>query len=236
MAFPNIAFAGPGDQFVTGATQTAEVGATMRFPDGRTFRYIAKSSAAAIAGDIQAGPAPVANHVAQTPVAAAAGATSVNTALGASTTANQYKDGYLAVELGTGFGYAYQIAAHGVIATAGAVPLAEPVQVAIPATSASISLISSPFRNSVVSPTTPLGRSIGSACKPIAASAFGWVQSKGVCTATVVASTVVGNNLTIITTAGSLGPIASQVSETIAVAQNTVVAATNKGTVFMVCD
>lgn len=236
MAFPNIAYGTAGDQFVTGSTQTADVGTTLRFADGRTFRYIAKSSAAAIAGDIQAGPAPVANHIAQTPVAAAVGALGVATALGASTTANQYKDGYLTVELGTGFGYAYQIGTHGVIATAGTVPLVEPVQVAIPATANSISLVSSPFRNSVVAPTTPLGWCIGSACKPIAASGFGWVQSKGICTATVVASTVVGNNLTIITTAGSLGPVASVVSGIIAIAQNTVVAATNKGTVLMLCD
>lgn len=237
MSFPNVVYGGVGDQFVTGSTQTVDpLGTQMIFADGRKFRYVQKSSAAAVAGDVQAGQAIVGNHTAQTPVAAAVGALSVNTALGASTTADQYRDGYLVVELGTGFGYAYQIATHGVIATAGAVPLREPVQVAIPATAASISLIPSSWRGTVASPVTPLQRSTGVAMKPIAASGYGWLQSRGICGATVVANTVVGNNLTIITTAGSLGPLASAVSPIIAVASNTVVAATNKGTVDVVLD
>jgi hypothetical protein len=237
VSVPTIIFGSPGDQFTTGTTQIVEpVGSQLCLADGRKYRYALKSAAAAVAGDVQSAPAQVANHDKQTPVAAAVGAVSVATALGASTTADQYRDGYLSVEVGTGFGYVYAIASHGVIATAGSVPLREPVQVAIPATANSVSLISSPWRAVVVAPTTETGAIAGCAVKPIAASAFGWLQTRGVGSATCVASTVAGENLSIITTAGSLGPVAAGTTMVIAVLNGVAVSATDKGTVFFLVD
>jgi hypothetical protein len=237
MSFPNIIFGSPGDQFTTGTTQTVEpVGSQLVLADGRKYRYALKSAAAAVAGDTQSSPAMVANHVAQTPVAAAVGALGVATALGASTTADQYRDGYFAVEVGTGGGYVYAIGTHGVIATGGTVPLREPVQVAIPATAASISLVSSTFRSVVVAPTTETGAIAGCAVKPIAASAFGWLQTKGIGSGVVVASTVAGENLSIITTAGALGPVAAGTTVVVGIAANTVVAAAAWGVVQFIID
>jgi len=237
MSFPNIIFGTTGDQFRTTTAQEVEpVGTQLVLGDGRKFRYARKDTAAAVAGDIQSAPAAVANHTAQTPVAAVVGDRSISTALGASTTADQYRDGYICIELGTGFGYTYSIPTHGVIATGGAVPINETVQVAIPATAASVSLVSSVYRTCVVAPTTETGMIAGSAVKPIAASAYGWLQTRGMANCTVVASTVAGECLSIITTAGSLGPVAAGSTVVIAVAATTVVAATNKGTVYLVVD
>lgn len=240
MSFPNIIFGSPGDQFVTGTTQVVEpVGSQLCLADGRKYRYALKSAAAAVAGDVQSSPASVANHDKMTPTAAAVGAVAVTVALGATAvTADQYRDGYLAIEVGTGFGYVYAIASHAAVASAGSmvVPLREPVQVAIPATAVSTSLISSIWRLVVVAPTTETGAIAGCAVKPIAASAFGWLQTRGIGSATCVASTVAGENLSIITTAGSLGPVAAGTTNVIAQAASVVVGATEKGTVYFCVD
>jgi phage baseplate assembly protein gpV len=135
-----------GDQFAVHSTQSLNLGQEMRFIDGRRFRYARAGAVAVVPGKLYQAPIPVAAHVLQTAAAAAVGARTVALTLGATaTTADQYRDGYLVVDLSTntGFGYMYQIGAHPVIDASSVfnVPLRSPVQVAIATTANSISLV-----------------------------------------------------------------------------------------------
>ena len=242
MAFPNIVFGSDGDQYVTGTTQTADVSTKLVLADGRAFRYALAGAVALVAGDVIQAPVPVTNHVLQTlSVAAVAGDKSVAVVLGATAaTADQYKDGYLAIELGTGFGYTYQIATHAAVASAGTftVPLRATVQVAIPTTANTVSLISNAYRSVIQAPITTLtGAVVGVAVKPAAISAYSWLQTHGPGTVTTIGTVVIGANAVSPTgtAAGACGPSGASTSTNIGRVMH-VATTTNKSLIDLAID
>lgn len=203
---PNVIIQGSdGDQFKVHTTQQLSLGQTMRFPDGRTFRYSrADPSTAVVVAKLYQSAAPEADNVFAliTPSAAAVGDTTVTVVVGATAiAANVFRDGYLTVDLvgNTGFGYIYQIGPHGDVAASGTfvVPLkGGTVQVAIATTANSVSLVRNPYADIVLcAATNPTGMVAGVSVKPIPVSQFGWIQVSGNCLCLTEGTVVIGQQL-----------------------------------------
>lgn len=203
-----------GQQFSTYTARNWPLGTQLVLQDGRCFRFALKSAAAAVAGDMQQAAANTANHVGLAVQAAAAvGATSVSVTLGATaTTADEYADGYLVIDTSPGNGYSYRIRTHAAAGSGAtqAVTLysTDSVQVAL-TTSSVASLIHNPYRSVVVAPTTHSQTPAGVAVKPIAASEYGWLQTKGPAAVKGIGTLVIGDPVILSgTTAGGVGPMA----------------------------
>lgn len=162
------------------------LGDWLRTRDGRTFRFGRVGAVAAVAGSLYQASAPVANHLAQTPAAAAIGATAVTiTTLGATAaTANQYAEGFLYVDTTPGNGIAYGINSH--LANAGSALLVvnlekdDPIQIAL-TTSSRIGLLANPYADVIVTPTTKTSVCIGVPLVAAAIGAYAWFQTWGPC-------------------------------------------------------
>lgn len=196
----NIIEGSDGMQFAQHSTQQLSLGQQMVFPDGRKFRYSRAGAVAVVVGKLYQAPIPVTNHVLQTATAASVGDRTVTLALGATAvTADQYRDGYLVVDLAsnTGFGYIYQIGAHGAVAASGSfvIPLRSPVQVAIDTTANSVSLVPNNHAGVILAvATNPTAVLAGVSVKPIPIGEYGWIQTAGnvmcLCTGTMVIGTI----------------------------------------------
>jgi hypothetical protein len=169
--------------------------------NGSEFRYCQNGTVASIPGKLQQGPVQVTTEQGLTPVAAAIGATQVSVALGGTNaiTANQYSEGFLSVISAPGQGYSYKIASHpaAALSTTVVLTLADPLQVAITASSV-VDMILNPFSGTIVSPTTATGIPAGVCIYPLSASVvgtqlyYGWLQVKGPCNVLNDSSTAVG--------------------------------------------
>lgn len=207
----NTIYGSDGDQFKVHTTRQLSLGQEMHFKDGRRFRYAqASSSVAVVVGKLYQAAIPVANHVLQTATAAAVGDRTVTLALGATAvSADQYRDGYLVVDLAsnTGFGYMYQIGEHGDIAASGSfvVPLKETVQVAISTQANSVSLVPNNYAGVILAvATTPTEVIVGASVKPIPVSQFGWIQVAGTCMCLTTGTVVKGTTVYPSTTTGAV--------------------------------
>lgn len=161
----------------------AKLGTKVETDDGRVFRYCFNSTAALVAGNvIQAAPV-LDNHSNLAVTATAVGAKSVTVTLGGTAVAaNDYADGYLVVNDVDGEGHTYKIAGNPAQAsTTGTVAIAleDPIKVALTANS-QVTLIPNPFFKPVIGASAQTGTAVGVAPFALAASAFGWLQSKGV--------------------------------------------------------
>jgi len=187
------------------------VGSRCATGDGREFRYVKMGAVAGVPGKLYQAPAEVTNHQDLTPVAAAIGDTTVTVALGATAaTANQYAGGLLVVTVTPGQGYAYKIKSHpaAALSTNLVVTLAEPIVVAL-TTSSRCDLVSNPFNNVIVNPTTATSAPVGVCVTAITAAQYGWLQTKGECAlladgAVTVGTALVASNAV----AGAVEPLA----------------------------
>ncbi len=208
----------PGDQFNSSTDKRGHpLGSRMVFGDGRQFRYAENAAVLLDAGAVIQASAPIANHVLQTPAAAAVGDGEVAVTLGATAaTVDQYKDGYLHIPVGTAQGTTYTVKAHAAVASAGVftVPLHEPVQAAIPATANSVSLVANQYKGVIESPiTTITAPLVGVAQHAIPASEFGWLQTVGPCSVITKGTLIIGHNAALLVTlAGAVGPAAADTS------------------------
>lgn len=181
----NIIQGAEGDQWKTHTTQQLTLSQEMDFNDGRRFRYAKAGAVAVVVAKLYQAPIPVTNHVLQTAAAAAAGARSVALTLGATAaTEDQYRDGYLVVDLATntGFGHLYTIDRHNAVASSGVftVPLRSAINVAISTAANSVSLIPNNCSGVILAvATTPTATLVGVAAAPFAIGAFGWIQVAG---------------------------------------------------------
>lgn len=186
------------DVYKSSATQQHILGEKAYTPDGRTFRYVKVGAAALVPGNLLQGPAVVTNHVNLTPTATvAAGATTITVTLGATAaTENQYAGGYLVTEIGTtGRGQTLLIASHPAASSSATltVTLAEPFVTATSGT-VTVSLIANPHNGVIQSIATTLTAPIvGAAVAPLAASTFGWIQTRGACGILVSGTPIVGS-------------------------------------------
>jgi hypothetical protein len=196
--------------FETGSADVVgEYGAKMSLADGRTFRW-GKAGAVALApGKLCVAPTVVANHINLSwATAPAVGDTTVSVTLGATAaTLNQYKDGFLVVQDGTGEGRAYGIEGHAAADSAGTIRLnlKEAIRAAGAASEANVDLIANPYNGAVISVTDQADQPVGVPVTTIAAGEFGWFQTGGPCA--VLMDEAVTNGLTVTIGTGVAGAV-----------------------------
>lgn len=165
------------------------VGTRWDLSDGREVMLVSAGGTALDAGKLMQDAAIVANH--QNIAVSAYQAYSANgnvpatitVTLGATAaTANQYRGGFVVVNDGTGEGQTLRIASHPAAdASASLVLTLEEGATTAPVAAASeVCLIPAHGADVVVNPTTVTGAQVGVTLYPIAASAYGFVVTKGV--------------------------------------------------------
>lgn len=188
------------------ADQLTGLGARATTKDGRVFHYC-QAVAATVAGSVYQSTAALPNHLANTPPAVAAGATSFaytpgNTA-GA---ANLYAEGYLQVDTTPGNGYTYRVQSHPAIvaSTAFTLTLDDPIQVAL-TTASRVGLVHNPYKNVIVNPTTATAAVAGVAPYVISTGQYGWLQTWGPASVLINGTPGIGIGVVIsATTAGAV--------------------------------
>lgn len=170
----------------TGTSKLVSIGKRYRDQNGRTFHYGYAASEIAI-GKVAIAAASVANHTDLSfSSAPAANATEVSVTLGGTAaTADQYKDGWLVVQDGTGEGRAYPIEGHPAQATTTGnltVYLKEKLRTAGATAESNVDLVYNKYDE--LRPVPDNGQAyipVGVPIVTIAASAYGWVQTWGPC-------------------------------------------------------
>ena len=210
MSFPNRIYGDFGSEKVTNTTKKRALGTILELPDGREFKYVLNGSGAITSGKLASSAAMIGNHdMDLTTAAASVGDTSITVTLGATAaTKDQYADGYIYTNDGTGQGQVYRIASNP--AADGSATLAvtlasnDPVSVALDSTTES-GLAVNPYSGIVVSPTSVTNRTLGVTATDIAANAYGFVQTKGLASVLVSGTVVAGEPLRVAgaTTAGA---------------------------------
>jgi|TARA_Y100000310_G_C20699561_1_gene828479 hypothetical protein len=189
-----------GGELDTSSTAKHKIGTMAVTTDGRVYRYTEAGAVNLGAGKLCVAQPIVANHENMSVQAAAAvGATSVTVTLGATAAAaNDYANGYLTINDAAGEGVTYLVTGHPA-ADANAtltLSLAQPVKVAL-TTSSQASLQMNPWKESVISVTDQLDMPIGIPNQAITATEFGWIQTRGVCSALADETLAIGADLTI---------------------------------------
>lgn len=210
----------PFDLFVTvlpNATppQFANInlGAFASTKDGRCFRFAQVGAVSLVAGQLQQSAAIIANHQSLVPtVVQAIGSNVITVTLGATAaTANQYADGYVITQTGTGLGQTLQIKSHPA-ANASAVltlTLSDVIQTATDLTT-TVSLIPNPYMNIIVAPTTATNAPVGVALYNSPATAFTWIQTHG--TVATLASATIAAGASVSRSAATAGAVITSVA------------------------
>ena len=201
-----------GDEKVTGTTQLHPYGTRMVLPDGRVY-YYGQTDGAQTAGAICQSAVGIANHDMDLATnTASAGDKSVTVTLGGTAaTENQYADGYLYVNDGTGEGHIYKIRQHDAIDSSGsgAINLYDGDAIATGFAAATIvGLAKNPYKDFIVYPTTSTGHAVGVAATDFDDDDFGWLQTWGPAAVLCDVAFVIGNHVRVSDgTAGSGEPL-----------------------------
>ncbi|MEA3508475.1 MAG: hypothetical protein U9R40_06130, partial [Synergistota bacterium] len=168
--------------FEISSSQKEILGSLRIEPDGRKFRYSLAGEGLSVGKMSFMGEA-TANHINKSVAAAVAiGETEVQVTVGATAvTADQYKDGYLHVNDGTGQGHAYGIDTNTACDSSGTtiVTLKDPIVVALVGSATSeVSLIKNPW-SGVTQSTTEESGSAGIPLKAITDAYYFWCQTGG---------------------------------------------------------
>jgi len=201
-----------GDEKATGTTQLHPMGTRMVLPDGRVY-YYGQTDGAQTAGAICQSAVGVANHDMDLATnTASAGDKSVTVTVGGTAaTEDQYKDGYLYVNDGTGEGHIYKIRQHDAIDSSGsgAINLYDGDAIAVGFAAATIvGLAKNPYKDFVVYPTTSTGHAVGVAATDFDDDDYGWLQTWGPAAVLCDVAFVIGNHVRVSdNTAGSGEPL-----------------------------
>jgi len=195
--------------FQSSTTQREALGTKRMEADGRVFRY-AKAGGALAAGKAAIKAVDVDNHInLPIPAAYAIGSKQITITVGATAvTADQYKDGFLQVNDATGEGYQYRIESNTACDASGStiVQLADPIAVALVASTSEVSLIPNEY-SGITHSATEENAPAGVAVCAIASGSYGWVQTAGPALALMAGTPAVGSMLTLGSVAGSLAAI-----------------------------
>ena len=188
-----------GDEKVTGTTQLHPLSTRMVLPDGRVF-YYGQTDGAQTAGAICQSAVGVANHDMDLATnTASAGDKSVTVTVGGTAaTEDQYKDGYLYVNDGTGEGHIYKIRQHDAIDSSGsgAINLYDGDPIATGFAAATIvGLAKNPYKDFIVFPTTATGHPVGVAATDFDDDDYGWLQTWGPAAVLCDVAFVIGNHV-----------------------------------------
>ena len=168
------------------STVAKETLGTLRIlDDGRKFRYAKNGAGALQAGLIvQALPFLNANHTRCAVATTVAGKSSVTVTLGATAaTANYYAEGFLQIAAGAnGIGVQYKILSHPAADASATlvVQLAEPLILPLTNGTHTVSLLPNQYTGLTVA-TGLVQPVVGVTPRPVAANAFFWLQTGGVC-------------------------------------------------------
>ena len=201
-----------GDEKVTGTTQLHPMGTRMVLPDGRVFFY-GQTDGAQTAGAICQSAVGVANHDMDLATnTASVGDKSVTVTVGGTAaTEDQYKDGFLYINDGTGQGHNYKIRQDDAIDSSGSgvINLYDGDAIVVAFEAATIAgLAKNPYKDFVVYPTTPTGPAVGVAATDFDDDDFGWLQTWGPAAVLCDVAFVIGNHVRVSdNTAGSGEPL-----------------------------
>jgi|TARA_R100000152_G_scaffold20616_1_gene14894 hypothetical protein len=210
MSFPHTIYGKFGDEKETSTSKRRALGTVLELPDGRQFKYALNGGSEITSGKLVASKVMVANHDMDLVTAVtAAGSQTVTVTLGnTATTLNQYQDGYLYTNDGTGEGQIYRIKSNPVASGNATCEITlddnDKIAVALDGTTLS-GLLENPYNEVVVSPTSVTCRTVGVTATDLAASEYGYVQTKGLASVLVSGTVVAGEHLRVAgaTTAGA---------------------------------
>lgn len=222
MGFPNIVYAGYGDDKKTHSTSPggSPLGQDMRLPDGRRYSLGRCGSGAALtAGVVVGNSAAVEGHGAIAGSGLLASATTTYnlsaqnlvylTTKSVAVTKDQYADGYMNVQLSAGNAEIYKIKANDSAASASVVKfeLEENLKTAFAAGSTAVGLMHSPFGELIpYSMGTVIGRPKGVTPCAVPISYYFWAQRGGPASVRTAATTLNVNGVVVCSsvTAGSV--------------------------------
>lgn len=181
----------------TSSTQKEKLGTLRVLSDGRKFRYAKAGGTALAAGIPTQSAAAEANHINKQCAAAAVGTVAVFVTVGGTAvTEDQYKDGWLMVNDGTGQYDCYPVLGNSACAGSGTttVVLAEPIRTALVGSGTSeVSLIPNAFYAVVVGAAN--GHFAGVPIVAVPANYYYWSQTGGMCCALNTNAVAVGSEL-----------------------------------------
>lgn len=176
------------------------LGQLARTADGRTFAYGLAGASNLSPGKLHQGALSVANHTNRTGVTAAAGANTVTFAVGATAvTSNQYAQGYLVVNAGTGAGQALLISGNTSANSSGSptVNLADAVITATSVSDSKFSLVPHPYSACILMDHTASTAIFPTGVPAVAITAayYGWFQVGGVASVLANGTPAVGGSV-----------------------------------------
>ena len=198
MSFPNTIHGKYGWEKVQTSGQKHKLGTRMTFDDGRVFRYCEVGGSDIAAGAIVQAPAGVANHDMDLAIAtAAAGVTQLTVTLGGTAaTKDQYKDGYIYVNDGTGEGSVYKIKSNAAGDSSGTCVITldeeDGTVTAVTNGDTLVGLAVNPYSNVIISPTTVSNIAVGVAPRALTSNYYGWLQTWGPASVLCNAAGVIG--------------------------------------------
>ena len=185
MSFPGFKTLRPGAEKVVTTSKNGILGEEGYMFPGRWFKY-GLAGEAATAALLQTSISGIDDHDLDLSVAAAAiGARTVTVTLGATAVLlDEYADGFLIVNDGTGEGIQHLIKSHPAAALSQTVVITlydnDPIIVALVASGTTeVGLTHSPGFDFVVYPATVVGEPLGAACRAFANNDYGWLQFRG---------------------------------------------------------
>lgn len=196
---------------VQGAEQLGQLAST---PDGRLFRYGTNgtgSGTALAAGKLAQVATAIGNHTNRTGVTTVAGQASVTYAVGGTAvTSNQYAQGYLVVNAGTGAGQTLLISGNTAAVSSGSpvINLADEIITATLASDSKFSLLPHPYSACIIQASTLGAGSAGVPLLSVADTYSAWFQVGGVASVLSDAgAAAIGAPITYSDdTAGAVGP------------------------------
>ena len=218
MGYPHTLAVEYKTPYETGSTQIYPVGQRAMTPDGSVFRYSLMGATVGVANKMYQGAATaVANWTSQAhTVALTAGDTQISFKDGGTTfTADQLAGGTILVQETDDLGHIYRVKSNVATATAETVCQLEDgvtVKVAVAVAGGNVLTANlSPWREIVITPaTTVTNMVVGVPRILIAASAWGWVQSRGVASCLVAGAPLPGNIVIPGGVGGTIGIAAGQ--------------------------
>lgn len=170
-----------------------QVGVKGVSPEGKVFRYVKCGGTGIAVGKLCIAPDVQSNHEdIAFASAGSVGDTKISVTLGATgVDANEYDEGFLCVIDDTGEGYSYPIERHDTSSSGSEninVYIKQPGLRAATTTSTTVTLVSNPYKNVLISDGTQTDLPVGVTVKALTANYYGWVQTGG------IASVLTDNN------------------------------------------
>ena len=201
MSFPNEIYGKYGWEKMETSGQKHQLGTRMILPDGRVFRYAEIGAADIAGGAVVQAPAGVGAHDQDLTVAAvSAGSTTVTLSGTLTITKDQYKDGYMHINSGTGAGEVYRIKSNTAVSSSNTVlTLDEEDGLATALTAGAgnceVGLSYNPYSNVIISPTSVSNVAVGVAPTLLTQDYYGWVQTWGPAAVLANAAGVLGEHV-----------------------------------------